>query len=301
MPYKSRTKTAELQILSSLNTRMALCEKGKQHFLNLSRGFEGEVLFDTLTEKLQCDCLVLNDLLLSANNTLFQIDSLLITSKTIYLFEVKNYEGDYSYEADKFFKLPHYEIINPLHQLGRSESLLRQLLSKHAIHLPIESSVVFINPEFTLYQAPLRKPIIFPTQIKNYLRQLNATSSKLNEKHKRLADKLISLHIKESPYQQLQSYHYDDLRKGITCAACGSFSTSVEGRKLVCKECEHKEALAEAVVRGVEEFKLLFPEKSMTTAVIREWCRVVDSNKRIRKILEDHYTKIGSKRWAYYE
>lgn len=146
MPYKPRTKSAELQIFSSLNTRMTLSSKDRQHFLNLNRGLEGEVRLDALTEKLHCDCFILNDLLLKVNNTLFQIDSLIISSKKAHVFEVKNYEGEYYYEADKFFKLPQYEIVNPLHQLGRSESLPRQLLLKYNVNLPIEAFVIFDQP-----------------------------------------------------------------------------------------------------------------------------------------------------------
>lgn len=142
LPYKTRTKPVELQQLSSLDTRMTLSSKDKQHLINLTKGYEGEVQFDSLTEKLTWDCFILNDLLLKVNNTLFQIDSLLISSRKIHLFEVKNFEEDYNYEADKFIKLPQYEITNPLHQLSRSESLLRQLLLKDKINLPIDASLV---------------------------------------------------------------------------------------------------------------------------------------------------------------
>lgn len=59
------------------------------------------------------------------NNTTFQIDSLIITHEKVYLYEIKNYEGDYFYQADKLYKKPRFEIINPLHQLSRSKALLR--------------------------------------------------------------------------------------------------------------------------------------------------------------------------------
>ncbi|WP_369413997.1 nuclease-related domain-containing protein [Aquibacillus saliphilus] len=123
MSFKSRTKSKELAILKLLHMRMNLTIKDKQHYLNLQKGYQGEELFDTLTEKLQCECLVLNDLLLEVNSTTFQIDSLIITQEKIYLYEVKNYEGDYLYESDKLFKKPRLEVINRLHQLSRSESL----------------------------------------------------------------------------------------------------------------------------------------------------------------------------------
>ncbi|PLR76533.1 nuclease [Bacillus sp. V3-13] len=301
MPYKSRTEPADLLILKILNTRMSLSDKDKQHYFNLKKGYEGEKIFDSLTERLQCECIILNDLLLKLNNTIFQIDSLIITSETIYFFEVKNYEGDYYYESDRLYKKPNSEINNPLIQLNRSESLLRQLLQNLGINIPINASIVFINPEFTLYQTPLNKPFIFPTQVNRYLKNLNKTSSKLNGKHKMLADKLISLHIKDSPFMLLPSYDYDQLRKGITCNKCTSFSISVEGRKCVCKECGYEEVVAIAVMRNVKEFKLLFPNRKINTNVIHEWCKVVASKKRITRILEKNFKIVGVHQWSFYE
>lgn len=299
MPYKSRTESNELLILTSLNTRMSLPDKYKQYYFNLKKGYEGEVMFDSFTEKLQCECLILNDLLLQINNTTFQIDTLII-SDTIYLFEVKNFEGDYVYESDKLYKKPKFEVINPLHQLSRSESLLRQLLQSLGFNLPIEASIVFINPEFTLYQAPLNKPFIYPTQIRRYLEKLNDQPLKLKERHKILADQLISLHIADSPFSQVPSYDYDQLEKGITCLKCHSFSIYAEGKNCVCNECRHKELVPSAVLRSVKEFKLLFPNQKVTTKAIHEWCRVVESKKRIKRILEKNFKKIGGRRGAYY-
>lgn len=301
MPYKPRTESVELLILSSLNNRMDLSEKDKLHYVSLKKGYEGEVMFDSLIELLQCECLILNDLRLKMNNTLFQIDSLVITSETIYLFEVKNYEGDYYYESDRLYKKLKSEINNPLYQLGRSESLLRQLLHNLGFHIPIEASIIFINPEFTLYQAPLDKPFIFPAQINRYLKKLNSIPSKLNKKHKILADKLMLMHIQDSPFKQFQSYEYDQLRKGITCVDCNSFSISVVGKKCICKECGKEEVVTAAVMRSVKEFKLLFPNQKITTNVIHEWCKVVKSKKRIRRILEKNFKIKGVHRWSFYE
>jgi hypothetical protein len=301
MHYKSRNQSSELQVLKSLNNRMSLSENEKQHLFNLCKGHEGETMFDRLVEGLQCDCLILNDLLLKTNNTLFQIDSLLMLSDIIYLFEIKNYEGDYYYESDRMYKKPNSEIINPLTQLSRTESLLRRLLHNLGYTIPIEASVVFINPEFTLYQSPLNKPFIFPTQINRYLKQLNTIPSKLNEKHKVLADKLVSHHIKDSPFKQLPSYDYDHLRKGITCVACSSFSISVKGNKCICLDCEYEELVLDAVLRSTKEFNLLFPNRKITTNVIHDWCKVVQSKKRISRILEIGLKIVSNNRWSYYE
>ena len=301
MPYKTRNKSIELLILSNLEKRLNLEKNDRLHYSNLQKGYEGELLFDSMTKKLQCNCYILNDLLLKVNNTTFQIDTIIITAETIYLYEVKNYKGNYYYETDKFFKMPSTEIINPLYQLERSRSLLRQLLHKHGFNLPITASLIFINPAFTLYQAPLNKPIIFPTQLKQYLNKLNAIPTPLNQSHQRLAEKLISLHIDDSPFTQLPSYDYDQLQKGINCGKCNSFAINVQASNCVCRECGYKELVATAVMRGVKEFRLLFPEQKITTNKIHEWCQVVHPKKKIRVILGSSFQMRGTGRWAYYE
>lgn len=280
---------------------MDLSKKDKQHFFNLQKGYEGEIVFDSLTEQIQCECFILNDLLLKQNNTTFQIDSLIIFQESIYIFEVKNYEGNYYYESERLYKTPDSEITNPLNQLTRSESLLRQLLQNMRCSIPIYASVVFIHPEFTLYQTPLNQPFIFPTQVNRYVKKLSKTPSKLNEKHKQLADQLISLHIEDSPFTQLPSYQYNQLQKGVTCCNCISFSIAVEGRVCVCKECGYEEIVATAVMRNVNEFKLLFPDQKITTNIIYDWCQMVNSKTRIKRILEKNFTKVGVHQWSYYE
>ncbi|PGT91104.1 nuclease-related domain-containing protein [Bacillus sp. AFS040349] len=301
MIYKHRKEPNELCILKSLNTRMSLDEKDKQYYFNLKKGYEGEVLLDSLLEKLSCECIILNDLLLKQNNTLFQIDSLLITRDSLYLYEVKNYEGDYYYDSDRLYKKNQKEISNPLIQLNRTESLLRQLLKHLGYPTPIFASVVFINPEFTLYQSPLNKPFIFPTQINRHLKELNTVSSKLKDDHKRLADKLLSLHVTDSPYRKLPSYEYKELRKGVVCGECLSFTISVEGMQFSCLICGHREEIEAAVMRNVRTFKLLFPDNKLTANVIHEWCNEVVTKRRITRILQKNFKVKGVHQWTYYE
>lgn len=301
-PYKERTKSQELLCMESLSQRMILAEKDQQHYISLKKGFQGEVMFDSLTKELNCECLILNDLLLQVNNTTFQIDTLIIFPQLVYLYEVKSFEGDYYFEGGQFFKrMPKVEYSNPLQQIERSESLLRQLLNYLGYQPAIESSVIFINPEFSLLQAPLDKPIILPTQILRYLKKLDSSSSRLNGKHKILADKLVALHLEKSPYSQVPSYDYAQLKKGITCVNCHSFTIFVEGKRCVCNDCKTEEAVSLAVLRHVRELKLLFPEKKITTRIVHEWCGGIVSKRWIRSILQKNFKMIGIHQWAYYE
>jgi hypothetical protein len=160
-----------------------LSTKEKQYYINLEKGYEGEKKFEKLLENQLRDFLILSDLLLEKNNTVFQIDSTLIFQKKIHLFEVKNYEGDFYIEKDIWYSRSGTEINNPLEQLKRSESLFRRLLQDLRLTLPVEAHLIFINPEFTLYQAPMNLPIILPTQLNHFIKKINMTSSKLNGSH----------------------------------------------------------------------------------------------------------------------
>jgi Nuclease-related domain len=301
MPFKARTVPGELIILRILNKRMDLTEEEKKFYLYQEKGYEGEVQFDLLTEKLQSECFILNDLLLKVNNTTFQLDTTIIFQKTIYVFEVKNYEGDYCFRQGRFETLAEKEIKNPLDQLKRSTSLLRQLLQKLGYNISIEGFVVFINPRFTLYQAPLNEPIIYPTQLEVFMKKFNTQPSTLNNQHKKLAEKLVSLHQTESQYSQVHTYEYNQLKKGITCKECSSISPSIRGKKIVCGDCGYEEFVEPAVMRNVEELLLLFPDLKITTNVVYEWFRGVVFKKTISRSLAKNFNTVGVRRWTFYD
>lgn len=301
MIYKRRVKPDELIVLDQLKKRMKLSNSEEQHYFSLKKGYEGEVIFDSYTEKLQCECLILNDLLFEVNRTTFQIDSLILTQEKIYYYEVKNFEGDYFYEGNTLFQKPKVERLNPLHQLERGNALFHQLLRDLGFNPPINPSVVFINPGFTLYQAPLNQPIIFPTQVKRHLSNINGLPSKISERHRQLADRLVSLHIKDSHYKRIPTYKYQQLQKGITCLKCASFHMMIEKYSCICRRCKNTETVSEAILRSVKEFKILFPDEKITTNTIYDWCNEMVSKRRISRVLSIHFKIVGVRQWAYYE
>ncbi|WP_121611374.1 nuclease-related domain-containing protein [Mesobacillus foraminis] len=301
MFYKPRLATSELKLLRLLNARMNLTGREKQHYLNLEKGFEGELKFDLLLDGLTGERLILNDLLLEINNTSFQLDSLMIVQDTIYTFEIKNMEGEFYYENHSFHSISGTEIKNPNHQSQRSKILLRQLLKNINLHFPVEAFVIFVNPHFTLYQAPRELPIILPTQLQSFMTTLASKPSKLNSRHTKLAETLLLEHHNESPYTRRPAYHYRQLKKGITCPKCHAFMLKTENRMLMCGSCSWMENLDSPVMRSIEEFKLLFPDQKITTRVMVDWCGGDYSDKTIRRILVQNLSLKGYGRWTYFE
>ncbi|MFC4402740.1 nuclease-related domain-containing protein [Gracilibacillus xinjiangensis] len=301
MIYKERRKSSELLMLEALFVRNGLSEKDSQYFRGLEKGYQGELLFDSWMEKLTSDCLVINDLLLKQKNNHFQIDTILLLAGKIILFEIKNYEGDHFYEADHLYRISKEERNNPLLQLEKSESLLRQLLQSYDFEFPVHSYVVFVNSAFTMYQAPLNKPFIYPTQIRKFLQQFNQVKLTISAKEQHLAKHLTSLHISKSPISQVPEYDFDTIKKGIACSRCKSFHLYTDGRKCICKQCNQAEFVESAVLRNVKEYRLLFPEREITTNDIYEWCKIISSKQRIQRILDKHFNKVFLSRFTYYE
>jgi hypothetical protein len=301
MLFKARSETDLLKILRILNTRKEQSLEEQQYYSNLEKGYEGEVQFDLLTEKLLNDCLILNDLLLEINGTKFQIDTLIIFQDTIYLIDVKFFDGEYLYDGENFQTTFRKIIKDPLNQLDRSKSLFLQLLQHLGFNLKIDAYVVFNNPDFTLYHAPQNKPIILPTQLNRFMKKLEKKSSKLNNSHKKLAEKLVSLNIVQTPDNHLPPYKYEQVKKGITCKSCKSFSVFTKGRKVGCGVCGHEELITTAVLRNVQEVKLLFPNRKITTKEIYDWCQMIESKKRISRILGSKFKAVGVCKWTYYE
>jgi hypothetical protein len=301
MPIKNRTKSKELMILEALNSRMKLHYGDKKYYLNKKKGYEGELMFDSYTASLDQKFYILNDLELETNNTSFQVDTLMITQESVIPWEVKNYEGNYFYDDDNFFLCTNQKpITNPLHQLNRCETLLRPLLQSNGFQLPVEGYLSFINPTFFLYQAPQKKKIIFNPQLTRFLNELSMRPSKVNSMHQKLADFLLNAHLSEPKIIRLPVYNYEQLRKGINCGNCQSFSINSDEKTFICSDCGFKESLHSAVLRSIEELILLFPEKKLTANLVYDWCRLDHHKRKIRRILPKDYFLIGHGPHSYY-
>jgi hypothetical protein len=304
MAYKNREPSKELKILSLLNARMDLPFQDKQHYNNLKKGYEGEIQFDRLIEgaKLDKKFYVLNDLLLQYEKTDFQIDSAIITQNTLIPCEVKNYYGNYYYHDKNFICCTTNEPINnPLEQINRKKIYLQKLLKKYRFFLTLDSNLVFIHPEFYLYQAPLNEPIVYYTQLNQFLRNLNAMPSYLNESHHSLANFLVQQHKTDSPYTKLPPYNYASIRKGNICGCCSCFRLIVRDKIFVCLQCGYEESIENGVLRIVEEIRLLFPELNITLNIVDEWCQSLIPKWSIRRILKKHFKIVGYGQWACYE
>src|SRR5690625_7030947 len=123
MFLNERQPSDELRTLCSLNSRSVLSKEDYHYYLNLEKGLEGELKLDKFLEEALADVMILRDLTFEINNTIFQIDTLLIFQKCIYLLDVKNNQGDFCVEGEIWKSPSGNEMKNPLHQLSQCTSL----------------------------------------------------------------------------------------------------------------------------------------------------------------------------------
>ncbi|MCC5894418.1 MAG: NERD domain-containing protein [Alkalibacterium sp.] len=299
---KQRTKP-ELQILLELlDSRMTLHYREKQHLMTLSKGYEGEVIFDSLVERyLPSDCIVLNDLSLIIGSTPIQIDSLIVTSNAIYLYEIKNYEGNYIDMGGQFRTDSGQDIVSPAGQLNRTTTVFNKLIHQWDSVLQVVPHVVFINSYFFLYEAKKDNSFVFLPQLITHFNEINRRSSTLSARHYYLADKLLEESKKDLPYQRkIPIYDFKDLKKGLSCSHCRSFELDITTKMTFCRCCGHKTPLNDLFLSEVQAFKFLFPTEQLTCNVMYEWCGATLPKRRITAILNREFTVNGFAKSSHY-
>lgn len=295
--YKERIKPEHLRILEILLTRMKISRDDYYYFLNLKKGFEGELVFDAYTKQFKLDHLFLNDLQLEIRRAPFQIDALMIRTNLLVLYEIKNFEGIYKWGAEKFIKTTGTALENPSLQLQKTKVRLELLLQEKGYSLKVEAYVVFVNPEFTLLGMPSDSNFILLSQIPGHFRNIQAPAE-LNTEQIKLAETLMNLHDPNYPRKTTQ-YTYSDFKKGITCPECGTLAENFSGYFQACNKCGNKINVNKAIQSSIEDFHTLFPEDKLTSSRMMDWCGC-SNDMRVYRVLKKNYRMIGKNRGRYY-
>lgn len=299
--FTKPNKSKEHKRLEILEKRTTLSIDQQQSLDRLSTGYKGELYFSKLVQtELQCEPIVLYDLLLEINGSECQIDCLLIFQNELILIEIKNYQGDFFIENNDWYKLPKNGIKNPLYQLQRTELLLNQFLKQHQLTLKVKAFVVFTHPEFQLYQAPLNIPLVFHTQLKRFIQRLQNIPCQISKHNHNIEKLLKSNHKTSSAYESSLFDDYAYLKKGVTCGKCNGLMEMSGAKNMLCLKCGFIDRFERATMRNVCDFHTLFPDEKMTVSAISNWTDNHASKYRIRTILSKHCQFIKNGRNSYY-
>lgn len=284
MELKRRERPVMLQLFSALRPRMILGEKDESYFHSLEKGYEGEKAFDLEMKSYFEKAVFLQDVTLEQNKSNFQLDSVAILERKLILFEIKYFFGDYFVKGEEWFSSQETEIHNPLNQLYKSTMLLKKWLYQQNIPYEVQSFVIFINPNFMLYQAPRHSSIIFHHQLPKLQKNLFG-SSRVSNEDVEVGNMILANHRDHIYMEKVPQFSYTTLKKGLFCPKCHGEYRNGE-KFLRCGRCQFTERKGEAIQRAIQEFKLLFVGDKLTTAQIMNWCGV-ENPKLIRKVLKE--------------
>lgn len=267
----------------------------------MSTGYKGELeFFNLLQSELQCKPILLFNLHLKVNGSECQIDCLLIFQSEVILMEVKNYQGDFLIEHDDWYTLDKGKIKNPLHQLHRTELLLNQFLKQHQFPLRVKSFIIFIHPEFQLYQSHTDMPIVFPAQHKRFIRKLQNIPCRIRQQHHKIAETLKARHESTSAYEANLVYNYTDFKKGVTCEKCDGLMEEYGTKNMRCAICKGISHIEFIIMRNIYDFHTLFPDEKITVSTMTEWTDYIISKHRIRTILTKYCHAVKKGKNSHY-
>lgn len=291
-----------LQTFEAMEGRVKLQHHEQRTFETLRHGYQGERTFAAALEKyLTKDVEKLFDLTLNIGGSVTQLDSLLFFQNEIYHFEVKYMKGNYLFEQDRWYYTANQkEIRNPLHQLSRANLLLQEFLRKQKVSIKIKSYLVFVHPNFFLYQAPQNQALIFPNQLKQFITQLENIPN-LPAKQTGSKQLLMEAHQEKNPFEKVPIHPYESFIKGLICKKCRRVMQRSTTRTWKCSDCQSTEELQSAVWRSIKEFGILFPESKITVDEIYHWCGKTVSKSCIRGVLKRNMEMMLNGRYSSYQ
>lgn len=281
----SRSYPISLAIMHILSYRMPLSSSHLQYLSRLQKGFSGELLMDAMTHELGDDFLILKDLSLDSKSAgSFQIDTLILSSLGIYLYEVKNYSGEFFYKEELIVKKPDLEIMNPTVQLQNTRIKLERLLKEMGHPTKVQGFVAYVHNSFTLFFAPDDTRVLLPTQLAGHFAELKKKAAPLTSLQKRMAKELTQQALHPEPFlKSMPDYTFTDLQKGIACQRCNQISLILLRESYTCSTCGYQGKIFSALIKAIKEYQLLFPHQTLSTNVLYEWCDQSVSKKRIKR------------------
>lgn len=226
----------------------------------------------------------------------FEIDLVFQTRAKHYLFEVKNYEGGFSYKDGLCYLDGKKLSQNPVTQAQRAHLNFRNMCQYANFQTPVETILLLIGPFNWLDEVEPVKDLTILTanQMKSYINQIRLEENKYQSQNlqpERLI-KILEQHEIANPFlpTPLTKEELANLQKGISCHHCGNFETKLKNRYIYCS-CQNRELRKEAVIRTIYEYGVLNYDQPLHSGKLTDFFGGAVSQDYIAKILRENFDK----------
>lgn len=298
----ARHRPAELLHITARSSRSNLDDKNRSQLENLTRGYEGECLYDSIFNDLGHDNLyIYRDIYLNIEDSSTQYDSIIVSDDEVVVNEIKNYSGTYTVVDGSWAKGNFVLPDDPLAQLRRAVGKLRRLSLKSKLNFEVSGKLIFPNEECTLIirDESLKQKIIVRSNLRRYLARFKNNFSIRSGFALKICE-AISHHIVDNPYFK-SAVDFDDVRHGIYCSECGGFEVESERFHFRCSSCGSYETKETHFVRAISDYKYLFGKLPMTTNRMMKFTNNQFSKRSVQRLLAKYCDRQGIYKSASYK
>ncbi|SOC37905.1 nuclease-related domain-containing protein [Salinicoccus kekensis] len=287
---KKSLKHVQLEIL---NRRTVLSARDRKDLLRYQLGYTGELQFDGIVEALGVPIVHLKDYRFrldaaaddrktAAGPSEVQIDNIIIAGDQLYTFEIKNYQYDIEYTADRSWRfVGGKEIVNPLNQVDNHRNVLAEMMREFNMHFNMTNNIVFIHPEQTIYSLPNHQNIYVRT---NMMKRLKYVLQPNQYDYPRFIEMLDSRRVVKSAYDADANVTFEELAGGVFCPDCEHVPLQrVHRGKFMCKSCSHDYTTVEVLKQLVEELRTLNSSWQLSSSKLAEYSGHTCSSATIRR------------------
>lgn len=295
-----RDKSRRHKQLEILSYRYDLPEAESVELESLKRGHEGELEFDRLLddEFNDVDFIHIKDYCFKVGRVNFsstksdnsidreiQIDNIIIAGDRIITFEIKNYNFDLKYGDGQWTYLNGRKFSDPLIQITRQKNDLQELIEELGFSIKIFSTIVFINPDQTIYNLPEHPEIIVRS---NLLKKLKKVLWENRHDYSVLRERLEARRLPESQYQGDVGVLFEELKTGVFCEECGGRLEKKSNYNYFCQTCNRVLPILSVMKQMIYEMKILNNNWKITAALLHNF-----SGKSISESYVLKYKKAG--------
>lgn len=237
---------------------------------------------------------------------IFECDLLLITKHCIYIFEVKNYRGTFSYSEGQCFFNGNETPLNPFEQVRANTVSVRNYLNRLNIDIPVKAAVAFTGKDNEVFiQSQINDiEVVQSNGIRNFIEKLILEEK--NSTHHSLTPELVIKKLEQiettNPFmpEPLSEHSLREIKGGMSCANCMSFEMERTKFKVLC-ECGLEESLEEASIRTICDFSVLNFNKKIRRKELLQFLDNQVSLSFLKGILSKHFQRKNKSSQTYYE
>lgn len=270
------------------------------HYKRVEAGALGEMQFEQIMNQFGSPQWYFLQNIWFENYNTFECDYVLVTKHCVYVFEIKNYYGEFEYQNGQCKSRGVGITYNPINQAHNAMVHLKNLVKNYSAEIPIKGVLVFIGEHNKVcvhddidYIDIITRNEIY-SYIQNMIQKDNASLTAINPKY--LIEYLEPFEVK-NPYlvNPYTSSDIMNLHAGLYCKMCSRELEMTRSLYIECS-CGFQEYREHLIVRTACEYGVLTHGTNFVISDIQSFVGAFPSRVHMKNMLPKHFNVVPSEK-----